>query len=160
MSTYQIHPITPDDEGIVAALLTAEWGARLSVSRGKMLDAAKLPGFIVRDGDAIVGLVTLHFENGECEVVTLNAFVSGRGVGRALLSQAADAARERAMRRVWLITTNDNTDAMAFYQKCGWRMVAIHLDSITHARLLKPQIPLIGHHGIPICDEIELELVL
>jgi RimJ/RimL family protein N-acetyltransferase len=64
------------------------------------------------------------------------------------------------MRRVWLITTNDNSDALKFYQKAGFRIVAVHRDAVALARRLKPEIPLVGENGIPIRDEIELELVL
>jgi hypothetical protein len=38
-------------------------------------------------------------------------------------------------------------------------LVAVHRDAVTRARSeLKPEIPITGVHGIPIRDEIELEL--
>jgi len=36
----------------------------------------------------------------------------------------------------------------------------VHRDAVAAARALKPEIPLIGDDGIPIRDEIELELTL
>lgn len=155
-----IRPITPEDEPAIAKILTEQWGDRLSVSRGKVLDAARLPGFIAEENAGITGLITLHFGDGGCEVVTLNAFHTGAGVGRALLARAAQECARRGIARLWLITSNDNTEAMAFYQKCGWRLVAVHRDALTEARKIKPQIPLAGHHGIPITDEVELEKCL
>jgi RimJ/RimL family protein N-acetyltransferase len=62
--------------------------------------------------------------------------------------------------RLWLITTNDNTPALRFYQKRGFQLVAIHRNALEHSRRLKPQIPLLGLNGIPLRDEIELEMLL
>ncbi|MBK9123270.1 MAG: GNAT family N-acetyltransferase, partial [Chloroflexi bacterium] len=62
--------------------------------------------------------------------------------------------------RLWLITTNDNLDALRFYQKRGWHLVAVHRDALNESRRLKPQIPIIGMDGIPLRDEIELEMTL
>jgi hypothetical protein len=59
-----------------------------------------------------------------------------------------------------LITTNDNLHAIGFYQKRGFQMAAIHRGAVNEARKLKPSIPMIGAHGIPMRDEIELEMVL
>jgi hypothetical protein len=39
-------------------------------------------------------------------------------------------------------------------------MAAIHRGAVDESRKLKPGIPLIGAHGIPLRDEIELEMVL
>jgi hypothetical protein len=50
-----------------------------------------------------------------------------------------------------LVTSNDNLDAIRFYQRRG---------AIDDARKLKPQIPKLGHFAIPLHDEIELELPL
>jgi hypothetical protein len=37
------------------------------------------------------------------------------------------------------------------------RLVAVHRGGVDEARRLKPSIPLIGEHGIPIHDELEFE---
>ena len=39
-------------------------------------------------------------------------------------------------------------------------LVAVHREAVTRSRLTKPEIPLIGANGIPLRDEIELELDL
>jgi ribosomal protein S18 acetylase RimI-like enzyme len=99
-------------------------------------------------------------DGGECEVITLDSVRQGIGVGTALLEAVSRAASERKCSRLWLITTNDNVDALRFYQKRGLRLETIHRDAIEQSRDMKPQIPLTGAHGIPIRDEIELELLL
>lgn len=62
--------------------------------------------------------------------------------------------------RLWLITTNDNLAAIGYYQKRGFSLVAVHRNALEEARKIKPTIPLIGIDGIPLRDEIELEILL
>lgn len=160
MSHVTLRSITSSDEPLIAALLEKLWGSRNVVTRGVMYDAARLPGFLACEGDAVVGLLTLRFENKQCEVITLDAFVQGKGIGGSLLAEAKQEAQARGCRRLWLITSNNNVAAFAFYQKQGMRMSAVYPDAITEARKLKPQIPLVGENGIPICDEVEFDLSL
>jgi DNA-3-methyladenine glycosylase I len=69
-------------------------------------------------------------------------------------------ARQSGCRRLWLVTTNDNLNALRFYQKRGFALVAVHRNALEISRKLKPEIPLIGADGIPLRDEIELEITL
>jgi ribosomal protein S18 acetylase RimI-like enzyme len=62
--------------------------------------------------------------------------------------------------RLYLVTTNDNTRALRFYQKRGFTICAVRLNVMDESRKIKPQISLTGEDGIPIRDEIELELEL
>lgn len=86
------------------------------------------------------------------------ALEQGRGVGSALLGAVEELARRRGCKRLWLVTTNDNTHALAFYQRRGFSLAALHRDAVTEARkTLKPFIPLVGEGDLPIRDELELE---
>jgi len=135
------------------------WGADFVVTRGRKVYAAELPAFIaVGDSGEKLGLQTYEIISDQCEVVTLDAFTRFSGVGTALMQCAIDAARAAGCRRVWLMTTNDNLDAIRFYQKRGFTIAAVHVNAIAHSRTLKPSIPLIGYYGIPIRDEVEFEM--
>ncbi|GAA2318165.1 hypothetical protein GCM10010149_83290 [Nonomuraea roseoviolacea subsp. roseoviolacea] len=125
------------------------------------MDAAALPGFLAFDGDEPAGLVTYVERDGgrEVEVVTLDAWLPGRGVGRALLDAVRGEAVRRGADRLTLITTNDNTHALRFYQRYGFDLVALHRHGVDAARRLKPGIPAEAD-GIPIRHELELELPL
>ena len=70
-----------------------------------------------------------------------------------------EAAKENC-RRLFLITTNDNLNALGFYQKRGFEMVSINRGAVNESRKIKPGIPLIGMNNIPLRDEIELEIML
>src|SRR5438552_12334180 len=87
----------------------------------------------------------------------------GGGPGRRHVTahRRPHAAVAAGCRRVWLVTTNDNAHAIAFYQRRGWDWVGFHRDAITEARRsLKPEIPERGEGGVPIRHEIELEILL
>ena len=58
-----------------------------------------------------------------------------------------------------VFTGNHNLHAIRFYQRRGFRLWAVHRDTITRAREVKPLIPLF-EDGIPICDEVELRKTL
>ena len=97
------------------------------------------------DGGRRVGLLTYLVRDDACEIVTIDAFEPGRGIGTALL----DAVKSLGHRRLWLVTTNDNIRAQRFYERSGFRLVAIREDEIERSRRLKPQIPLHGRVNPP-----------
>lgn len=157
MKSLSLRSIAASDETTVARLLEKHWGSRNIVSRGTVRDAAKLPGFVAIEDSELVGLITLHVVGESCEVVSLDAFAAGRGIGTRLLEEGQGYATQHGCNRIWLITSNDNVEALSFYQKRGFRIVAVHPDAISEARKLKPEIPLVAVNGIEIRDEIELE---
>jgi len=130
------------------------------VTRGRIHDAAILPGFVAVRQTRRVGLATYVLDDDQCELLTLNSIVENIGVGTALIEAVKAAARAEHCRRLWLVTTNDNLAALRFYQKRGLHLLAVHRDAVEHSRELKPEIPSIGLDGIPLRDEIELEQLL
>lgn len=157
---FEVRPLERDDEDWVRECLEARWGSTRVVSRGTVHSAHTLPGFVAEKAGERVGLVTYNVVGTECEIVTLDSFVQGRGVGSGLLEVVKNKACEMGCRRLWLITTNDNIAALHFYQKRGFSLSAIHHDAVVDARKLKPEIPLTGYDGIPIRDEIEMAMFL
>jgi GNAT superfamily N-acetyltransferase len=107
-----------------------------------------------------VGLVTYELDGVACEVVTIDALEEGRGIGTALLEAVVAAARRAECERVQLLTTNNNLRALAFYQKRGFRLVGLVPGAIVEERRLKPSIPELDSAGVPIRDELHLELSL
>jgi GNAT superfamily N-acetyltransferase len=141
--------------------LRDRWGQSATiVVAGRRHDLGKLPAFVALLERDPAGIATYQIKAVECELVTLDAFVEGRGVGSALLEAVAARARRHRCRRLWLVTTNDSLSALRFYQRRGLRLVALRRDAVAEARTLKPEIPAMGDEGIPIRDEIELELAL
>jgi len=160
MRPFEIRPLSKDDRDWVAGFLEERWGSPEIVTRGSVHRADELPGFAAMADDRPVGLVTYRIEGGECEIVSLNSLVEGGGVGTALVDAVKTLAVYVPCKRVWLVTTNDNVSAVRFFQKRGFRLAAVYRDALDESRKLKPDIPLIGLDGIPLRDEIELEMLL
>ena len=134
------------------------WGTDFVVAHGVVYYPHILPGLAAFDeGGAIVGLVTYCLEGESCQIVTLDSLRPGRGLGSALMAGAIGAARAAGCRRVWLITTNDNLNALRFYQKRGFQLFALYPNALVETRRLKQALPLLGQAGIPLRDELALE---
>jgi N-acetylglutamate synthase-like GNAT family acetyltransferase len=94
----------------------------------------------------------------QCEILTLHAGEQWHGTGTALIEAVRLLARRQGCTRLWVITTNDNVDALRFYQRRGFRLVAVHRGAVDRSRAsLKPEIPPVGAYGIAKRDEIERE---
>ena len=160
-----VRPAVEADREWIERTLAARWGSTLVVARGEIRDAAALDAIVAVDAAAKgdpepVGLLTYCLDGGALEVVTLDALVSGAGIGAALLEGATRLARQAGASRLWLTTTNDNLHAVGFYARRGLRIVAVHRGAVDRARLLKPSIPLVAENGIELHDELEMELEL
>ena len=160
MDAFTIRTLDADDRGWVRQFMIDRWGAPTVVGHGVVYEPDRLPGFAAYAGGALAGLLTYRIAGAACEIVTLDSLREGTGVATALIAAAEAAAQAAGCARLWLITTNDNLRALRFYQKRGFRMVAVHRGAVDRARALKPEIPLLGNDGIPLRDEIELELLL
>ena len=153
-----IRKIADTDKGWMAELMKNAWGSTNIVSRGKLHDTLTLHGFVAEHDGRPVGLLTYLVDRDNCELVTLNSILEGKGVATGLIEELEKTAQEQGCKRIWTITTNDNTDALRFYQKRGFKLSAVYPNAIEEARKLKPQISMTGMYGIPIRDELELEL--
>ena len=160
MPEYMVRSIRPDDRPWMSRLLKKYWGSAKVVTRGRIYRGDKLPGFIAVRNERPVGLITYRIEKAECEIVTLNSLNEGIGIGSELLGAVKKTAESSGCRRLWLITTNDNTPAIRFYRKRGFVIVAVHRNAMNESRRLKPEIPKTGVDGVPITDEIEMEIML
>jgi hypothetical protein len=141
-------------------ILSESWGSTKVVTKGIIHQADRLQGLIAEIKGLKVGFLTWNVFENMLEIVTLNVLSRREGIGTALVNAAVEEAESLKCSRVWVITTNDNTQAVKFYQTVGFTVVAVHKDSVTKSRKLKPEIPLFGNDGIPITDEIELMKIL
>ena len=130
------------------------------VVHGESIDLGSADGYYACEGDEIVGLITYRTAGNEMEILSLDSFQEGRGIGTGLLETVVAEARETGIRRIMLVTTNDNLAALRFYQKRGFDMCRFCRNALDQARKIKPEIPLTGMDGIPLKHEIELEMVL
>lgn len=155
MNLISFRKVKEEDKEWIDEFISNHWGSKFIVVHGWRYFPSDLPGFIAENSSGKVGLITYHIENSKCEIVTLNSIIEHKGIGTKLMKLVEEEAAINKCKSVWLITTNDNINAIRFYQRICYRITKIHLDAVAKSRELKPEIPMIGENGIPILDELE-----
>jgi GNAT superfamily N-acetyltransferase len=159
VGAMKVRPREAADRTAALAFLTRHNSARVA-RRGELLEPLDHPALLAEADGEVVGMLTYVPDPGwdQCEVLTLHATRQWHGVGTALIKAVEQLAAGHGCARLWLITTNDNVDALRFYQRRGFELAAIHRHAVDDSRSrLKPEIPVAGAYGIPVRDEIELE---
>ncbi len=137
----RVRPLGDDDRAWARALISDTWGVPVVSITRSYDDPAALTGFVADDDGRRVGLATYRaLPPDECEVVTLIAVERRRGIGRKLLEVVRDDSVVKGCKRLWLMTTDDNSDALAFYRRLGWVEVARHPSFDEVVRRAKPDL--------------------
>ena len=134
-----VRPLGDDDRPWVRTLVSSAWGLPVVTPTGPFDAPEQLDGLVAELDGERAGAVTWRVEGDEWEIVTVNAAVEGVGVGRVLLEAVHDRAAAAGVRRVWLITTDDNPGALAFYERLGMEQVRVHPGFVDVARAHKPE---------------------
>jgi GNAT superfamily N-acetyltransferase len=156
----KVRPRQAADQPAARAFLARHHTTR-AARLGRLLDPLDHPGLLAEaDSGRLAGMLTYVPDSDwrQCEILTIHAAERWHGAGTALIEAIEQLAAQRGCTRLWLITTNDNVDALRFYQRRGFRLAALHRGAVYYSRThLKPEIPVVGDYGIPLRDEIELE---
>ena len=145
----------------LGAYIEQAWHADFVVAHGERIRPIDLPGLVAVDGDQILGHAAYRVTGERCELVAIIAEPRRQGIGSLLLERVVQAARRAGAASLWLTTTNDNLDAVRFYQRRGFRLVALRAGAVMEARrTLKADLPSTGSYGIEMRDELDLELSL
>ena len=156
----ELMKINQENRDRINDFIMHQWYTIQMVVHGESIDLSKAEGWYASEDNEIIGLVTYRFTGNDMEILSLDSLVENKGIGTALLHQAISEARNAGLKRVRLITTNDNLLALRYYQKRGFDMIRFFHNALDDARKIKPEIPLTGKDGIPLKHEIELELLL
>jgi len=154
----KIRQINKKDKNWIVKFIRKNWGSEKIVSRGKTYYPHKLPGFVAFKDKKYLGLITYNIKKDNCEIISLNTVIKKKGIGMSLVKKVRAVVKKAGCRKLWLVTTNDNIDALLFWQRIGFNFQTVYPNAIAISRKLKPEIPHIGNYGIPIRDEIKLEL--
>jgi len=152
--------ITDKNRNIINDFIIEQWFTTKMIIRGKEIDMTAVDGIFTLEDEKIIGLITYILNDNTLEITSLDSLCENKGIGTALLNKVVDVAKKRNCKRIVLITTNDNINAIRFYQKRGFDMACLYRNALDNSRKLKPEIPLIGENGIPLKHEIEFELLL
>ena len=156
-SVIPIFPLAPGDREWVRSVWEKEWEANFVVVHNQVYTPDQVSGFKAVQNDIPAGLITYTIVGSKCEIVTINSFQTGTGIGSSLMHAVEKEARVSGCTSCWLVTTNNNEKAIRFYQKLGYLLVEIHKNAVEEARKLKPSIPFVDEKGTPITDELFLE---
>ncbi len=158
---YRIIPLDERFRPAVQAMIAESWAGPFIAINGKLWDTRTMPGFAaIRDDCTLIGYLLYVFHPDACEIMVLESLRENAGVGTRLIERVKAKALENGMKKVAVMTTNDHLHAIRFYQKRGFVLRALRQNMLETSRKLKPGIPQIGIDGIPLRDEIELELTL
>lgn len=156
-----VRDFEPADHEWARRLIGEHQGGDHRVGRlGELLDPAEMEGIVAELDGRPVGLLTVHETDRGLEVLTLHSEVSRVGAGTRLLETALRVAEASQAPRLWLVTTNDNIDAIRWYLRRGLTVASVHAGAVDADRAtIKPTIPTTNpENGIPIRDLVELEL--
>lgn len=160
MPSIRIAPPAGDaDHAFLAQVWVDSWAGDAILSGGRERRLGDVSALIARYGADLVGAATYLLDGRTCELVTIDTLSGARrhGAGSALLAAVEQAGRSGGADRLRVFTTNDNLDALRFYQRRGYRIASVRRGAVDEARVMKPAIPEIAENGIPIRDELELE---
>jgi ribosomal protein S18 acetylase RimI-like enzyme len=157
-----IRALTPADEAAAETLLDATMAGRHQARLGAVHDVLALPGLGAWEGERLVGVATYAVDGPRAElaVLAVDLEARGAGIGSTLVEAVAGAAFASGVRELWLVTTNDNLDALRLYQRHDFRLAELRAGAVDAARAVKPEIALIGNYGIPLHDELILSRLL
>lgn len=158
MNPFQFREKIDTDDAWITSVADKLWGGVEIISKDHIYNILTLPNIVAESGGKPAGFITYAKEGKECEIVAIYSEVEGQGIATALINRVKEQAKREGYKRVWLMTTNDNTRALRFYQKRGFIIAAVRTNVMEAQRRIKPSIPLYGLDGIPIRDEIELEM--
>lgn len=139
--------------------ISSQWFSTDMVIRGKVVDMTSVDGIVCYDDKEIVGLITYDL-NCYCEILSLDSLIENKGIGTELIEWVINIVCNNNINKIKVITTNDNIDAIKFYQKRGFDMIKIYHNAIEESRKLKPTNPLLGNYDIPIKHEIEFQKLI
>jgi len=153
-----IRPADETDHPAIVKLATHFWGGTEIERFGEKHQVDQLPAYVACDGDEIVGAASYARDDDVIRLIMLNILPQwqGRGAARGLIAAVIQEAQAQEIARLSLAASNDDLPALGLYQRFGFRITGVMVGRLASQ---KDTIE-IGFDGIPIRDEIHLELEL
>ncbi len=131
------------------------------VSQGRLHTLHEHAGFIAVQEQVALGFAIYRIDADplQAELLAIRALQQWRGIGSALMTHLEDHLKKQAVETLWLCTTNDNLDALRFYQQRGFHLTQLvpgAFDEVRRIKGLPGTEEVIGNYGIPIRDELVL----
>jgi GNAT superfamily N-acetyltransferase len=147
---YTFQQIDETNRAQANAFISKHWLSTIMIIRGKEIDMTAVDGILVLDNTDVIGLITYILHNSNCEITSLDSLIENHGIATALINRVTETTKRHSCKKLLVLTTNDNTHALRFYQKRGFDIVRFHRNALARSRELKPEIPLRGVDNIPL----------
>ncbi|HEX6655243.1 MAG TPA: GNAT family N-acetyltransferase [Candidatus Limnocylindria bacterium] len=157
----RVRDLAPADHDWARGLVARHQGGTHMVARlGELLDPLAMEGLVAEADGRPVGMASVNeTPDRGLEVALLVTEPQRIGAGSALLETAREVAAASGHHRLWLVTTNDNLNAIHFYLRRGLNVATVHAGAVKRDRELKPEITARNpENGLPIEDLVEFEL--
>lgn len=116
----------PDDFETLHAIDRACYPRGIAYSRGTLRQFLALPGaecLVLDSSGELIGFILTEAERENAHIITIDVVSSHRraGAGSLLLFEAERSLAARGVHEVHLETAHDNSPAIAFWEKHGYR---------------------------------------
>jgi ribosomal protein S18 acetylase RimI-like enzyme len=150
-----------EDKNILARFLTQKWGHDGVVVMGKVWTSKDLNVISACDNkDQLLAIAGWVIKGDTLILASIDSIFERNGVASVLIDAIVAHAKLLNAKRVRAVVTNDNFEAMRFYQRRDFRFTALYVNAADAYRAIFQDTPKTGYYGIPIRDTLELELVL
>lgn len=163
-----VRSLTEGDRQWAALVLEELWPSRIALSpdmecsdeadiQPKDLDGLIALQTVSGVADPVpTGLLTFKVFGSRLVIATHDVLEPHRGIGRAMLNELAYRASIMNITMLELAVRNDALGPLAFYQKCGFRLVRLDSGFWTPERCKSYEVDAQGHDDIPVRDRLIL----
>jgi ribosomal protein S18 acetylase RimI-like enzyme len=146
---------TDDDRAALSELFSRDFGRTRIVAFGEVMDIDQMPMLVAVASTDPSGALAYRLYGDALHIVALatDPMWQRSGVGGHLVAEAELLARRLNLQRLVVATTNDNLPALYFYQRRGYRLTDVVVNSVSEHTM--QEVP--GFAGIPVRDEVRLE---
>ena len=173
--------ITPDDRKVLSRKVDRKTGIKLNrEEQNKLINDIQI--FFREERNEEIGIIAaetvMDFFMENLGIFTYNksldeakiwfskrmediSLSESRGIGTRLIESVIQIAKIEKCKRVWLVTMNDNTHAIRYYQKRGFSLKGVHINAFEITKKIKGiEGECLGIDNIPILHEFEFEIIL
>ncbi len=150
-----------EDKSVIAGFLIRRWGNDGVVVMGKVWSSKDMNALAAYNDTGQLMAIACWVMRADILLLTsIDSVAERTGVASALLEAIIRLAKREKAKRIRAVVTNENFDAMRFYQRRKFRFTALYVSAADAYRAVFQNAPKTGAHGIPVSDTLELELVL
>jgi ribosomal protein S18 acetylase RimI-like enzyme len=149
-----------EDHATVSQQLVAVFSVDHMMIMGRPYPVSELTVLGAYLDDELVGMALWTMKGNLALLAAVVSLTRRRGVARALLDEIVARAKAQKAKRLRSVTTNDNVDALKFYQLYGFKLTTLFVNALDMLRVLHPGLSMIGMNGIARRDVLELEMDL